>query len=142
MRTRSEEVTTSHMPHTITVLEKELPTILQSKCFNEGNVPFYKEVLSTELGHLFEHILLEYLCIAKIGMGFEEAMFSGITKWDWNKEPYGTFHIALDMREEDMLFLTPALKKTKVLFEKILLYPAKPAFTLDKQSNASFSLVE
>lgn len=124
-----EEVTTTRMPYVSGVLKKELPTILRSKCFNEENIPFYKEVLSTELGHLFEHILLEYLCIAKIGIGCTEAVFSGVTKWDWNKDPYGTFHIELDIAKEDYLFLTPALQKSVRLFEKIILYPQKPIFT-------------
>lgn len=118
-----KDVTTTHMPYVSSLLKRELPTILRSKCFNEGNVPFYKEVLSTELGHLFEHILLEYLCMAKIGMGFKEAIFSGITKWDWNRDPYGTFRIEIDVEKSDLVFLTPALKKTIHLFENILIYP-------------------
>lgn len=128
MHISRDDMTTSEMPYIADVLQQELPTILRSRCFNEGNVPFYKEVLSTELGHLFEHILLEYLCMAKISMGFEEAIFSGITKWDWNKDPYGTFHIELDVEKNDLFFLTPALKKSARLFEKILLYPTRPKF--------------
>lgn len=117
-----DDVTTTDMPYIGKLLQKELPTILRSQCFNEKNMPFYKEVLSTELGHLFEHILLEYLCIGKINVGFDEAIFSGITKWDWNKDPYGTFHIELSMEHEDQIFLQSALQKTIRLFEKILLF--------------------
>ncbi len=119
-----DEMTTQHMPYVGNILKKELPTILKSKCFNENNIPFYKEVLSTELGHLFEHILLEYLCIAKINTGFQEAIFSGMTRWDWNKDPYGTFRIEISLTEEDKVFLSTALNKAMMLFEKILLYPA------------------
>lgn len=124
-----EDVTTTKMPYVSKILKKQLPTILRSKCFNEGNIPFYKEVISTELGHLFEHIMLEYLCIAKISLGFQEAMFSGITRWDWNKDPYGTFHIELEVEKDDLLFVSPALNKTIRLFEQILLYPQSLSIT-------------
>lgn len=134
-----DDVTTTHMPHVSGFLRKELPTILRSTCFNEGNIPFYKEVLSTELGHLFEHIMLEYLCIAKISLGFEEAMFSGVTNWDWNKEPYGTFHIELDVPKEDLLFVSPALNKTIYLFEHILLFPQGKLFTKQKSISPSLN---
>ncbi|HEX9061591.1 MAG TPA: hypothetical protein VF941_15530 [Clostridia bacterium] len=136
-----EDVTTTDMPYISSLLKKELPTILRSKCFNEGNVPFYKEVLSTELGHLFEHILLEYLCMAKIGMGFKEAVFSGITKWDWNKDPYGTFRIEIDVDNSDLVFLTPALKKTINLFESILIYPTTSIAPRERTKGVQASLL-
>lgn len=124
-----EEMTTKKMPFIKDLLKQELPTILRSKCFNERNIPFSKEVLSTELGHLFEHMLLEYLCITKIHTGFPEAIFSGITRWDWNQDVYGTFHIEISIDEEDKVFLTPALSKTMILFEKILTVQKTPRFT-------------
>ena len=122
---QGDKMTTAHMPYLQRVLKGELPTILRAKCFNEKDIPFHKEVLCTELGHLFEHILLEYLCIAKIRIGCQEAIFSGITKWDWNKDPYGTFHIDLDIEKDDVIFLTLALQKTTHLFQKILLLSMK-----------------
>ena len=142
MYIQDEEVTTAHMPHLPQLLQQELPTILRSTCFNEDDIPFHEEVKSTELGHLFEHILLEYLCIAKIRVGFQEAVFSGITKWDWNKDPYGTFHIEVDMEKDDMLFLTPALQKATHLFEKILLFPAQPMITEENRVYAQVSILE
>lgn len=135
MHIEREDVTTTNMPCIAKLLKKELPTILQSTCFNEGNIPFYKEVLSTELGHLFEHMLLEYLCIAKIGMGFKEAVFSGVTKWDWNKDPYGTFHIEIDIEKNDQVFLTPALQKTITLFKKVLLSTQEVPFANERISS-------
>lgn len=133
MHIQKDDVTTTHMPHVSTILQQELPTILRSRCFNEKNVPFYKEVVSTELGHLFEHILLEYLCMAKIKVGYKEAIFSGVTKWDWNKDPYGMFHIELDMQQEDVMFLRLALEQTVRLFEKILIYhPSVKVFHSNK----------
>ncbi len=125
-----DEVTTTQMPFIRQMLKKDLPTIFRSKCFNEENIPFYKEVISTELGHLFEHILLEYLCLAKINTGFSEATFSGMTRWNWNRDPYGTFHIEIGIDEQDKVFLTQALSKTMTLFQKILLYPRTQIVTL------------
>lgn len=142
MHISRDDVTTEKMPYVSEILKEQLPTILRSKCFNEGNIPFYKEVLSTELGHLFEHIMLEYLCIAKISLGFREAVFSGVTKWDWNKDPYGTFHIELEVDNDDLLFVSPALNKTIRLFEQILLYPQKTSYTHPRLTQSTMAAVE
>lgn len=120
MMLNTEHVTTKHMPHVLPVLRKHLPTILRSTCFNEEDIPFAQEVKSTELGHLFEHILLEYLCKEKIRLGSREAVFSGITKWDWNKYPYGTFHIHITVPYEDRAFFSQAFQKATQLFTVIL----------------------
>jgi hypothetical protein len=116
-----QDVTTTNMPHVLGFLKINLPTILQSTCFNDKKQSFAKEVVNTEIGHLFEHILLEYLCREKINAGHNEAMFSGITKWNWNKEEYGTFHIHIDItkREGDLLYF--ALEHSILLLKRILL---------------------
>lgn len=116
-----QDVTTTNMPHVLSFLKINLPTILQSTCFNDKKQSFAKEVVNTEIGHLFEHILLEYLCREKINAGHNEAMFSGITKWNWNKEEYGTFHIHIDItkREGDLLYF--ALEHSILLLKRILL---------------------
>src|SRR3989344_4488342 len=63
-------VTTKDFPQTFAILQKRLPSVLQSQCFNEENIPFLLEVKTTEIGHLFEHILLEYLCELKLRQGY------------------------------------------------------------------------
>jgi hypothetical protein len=114
------QITTEHMPHVKSILQTKLPSILLSKCFNSKNLPFAKEVEATELGHAFEHILLEYLCLTKMSLGCQEARFSGITSWNWNRKKYGTFSITIGIEKEDALLISPALQKTIRLFEEIL----------------------
>lgn len=120
MQVFTKEVHTGKMLHTLPLLKKTLPTILKSTCFNEGNIPFKVEVMRTELGHLFEHILLEYLCQLKLLKGHEEAMFSGTTDWNWNKHPRGTFQITVSVGKEDLDIFPEAFKKTSTLFALIM----------------------
>ncbi len=120
MQVFTKEVHTGKMSHTLPTLKKLLPTILKSTCFNENNIPFSIEVLRTELGHLFEHILLEYLCQLKLRKGYEEAMFSGTTDWNWNKYPRGTFQITVSVGEEDLDIFPEAFMKTVTLFELLM----------------------
>lgn len=120
MRVFTKEVHTGSMLHTLPILKKQLPTILQSTCFNEGNIPFRVEVMRTELGHLFEHILLEYLCQLKLLKGNEEAVFSGTTDWNWNKYPRGTFQITVSVGKEDRDIFPQAFQKSSDLFEAII----------------------
>lgn len=122
----TEEVTTTHIPHIHKVLRTYLPTILVAKCFNENNLPFSEEVNHTEIGHLFEHIILEYLCKEKIHAGNTEAMFSGVTKWNWKKETYGTFHIQIDVSWQEKEILYFALKQSVLLLKRILLPQRQP----------------
>jgi hypothetical protein len=96
------------------------PKVLETECFNENNLPFSKEILETEMGHLFEHILLEYLCEEKIECGAKRAVFSGRTDWDWYQHPYGTFEIRVNAGTKDEIFFDAALTKSISLFEKIL----------------------
>lgn len=120
MQLLTKEVTTNNMLHVTKLLKMYLPTILESSCFNEENLPFHEEVTHTELGHLFEHILLEYLCKEKISAGDNEAVFRGVTKWNWNKDRVGTFHINVDVSgsEKDLLYF--ALEQSILLFKRIM----------------------
>lgn len=117
----TKEVTTKEMKHTIIMLQKHLPTIFNSQCFNDLGLSFEKEVEKTEIGHLFEHILLEYLCKEKISQGCKEAMFSGKTVWNWNKENYGTFHISIDVSATEKALLYTALEDSIQLLRKIFI---------------------
>lgn len=120
MRLFTGTVNTSELKHTCKLLKKELPSIFSSTCYNEENLPFAQEVLRTEIGHLFEHILLEYLCQEKLEKGHVNVSFEGVTNWNWLKDPYGTFRISisLGLNEEEILF--PAMTKSASLLLKIL----------------------
>lgn len=120
MQLLHNHVNTSRMPFVYKFLKRHLPTVLLTECYNEDNLPFAMEVRNTELGHLFEHILLEYLCQLKIAKGSSYASFSGRTKWNWVKEPRGMFHISLTCGQTDADILPLALEKTINLMSLIL----------------------
>ena len=113
-------VNTRHIPSTFGILNKSLPSIFQSMCFNDEKLPFSTEVKATEVGHLFEHILLEYLCEEKSALGYKDVEYSGETKWNWREDPRGTFHITISSTENDLDIFQPALTKTILLVNKIL----------------------
>lgn len=120
MQSLNKHLTTASLPHTSTVLKLYLPHVLETECFNDEQLPFALEVKRTELGHLFEHILLEYLCEFKIAKGHKEAVFAGRTRWNWLKDPRGRFHIYLNCGQKDADILQPAVEKTIELMKRIL----------------------
>lgn len=113
-------VNTREYPATFSILQKLLPSILKSRCFNEDNIPFFEEVRGTEIGHLFEHILLEYLCELKLLKGYSNVVFSGTTNWNWYREPRGIFHITIDCTDADWDIFPIALRKSVALLTLIM----------------------
>lgn len=111
---------TRELPNTSYLLNKSLPSIFQSTCFNENNYPFKKEVKDTELGHLFEHILIENLCLIKVAKGYDDVEYSGITKWNWLVYPKGTFLITVNSGLKDRELFEEAMFKSTNLFDAIL----------------------
>ena len=124
MQSFSAYVNTAHLPTIVGVLKHYLPTVLRTQCHNDENLPFALEVKRTEIGHLFEHILLEYLCQLKIAKGHKRAVFSGRTKWNWIRDPRGKFHIHLTCGMKDADILPTAVEKTINLMKIILDTPA------------------
>lgn len=113
-------LTTDFLPQTGQILTEILPTVLLTECFNSQNLPFEIEAKHTEIAHLFEHILLEYLCLEKISHGSSSACFSGRTHWNWLKYPKGSFFISITIEKTDLGLLPSALQKSISLMEKIL----------------------
>lgn len=120
MRLTTPIVNTRELPKTYQVLKENLPTVLQSQCFNEANLPFSTEVRSTEIGHLFEHILLDYLCYFKLDSGCKRASFSGETNWNWKNDPRGTFYIDISAGINEREIFVKALQKTIVLVQTLM----------------------
>jgi hypothetical protein len=120
MQLLGSAVNTREIPQTYSLLHKFLPAILRAQCFNDDQLPFRQEVCHTEIGHLFEHILLEYLCLEKLSRGYNRATYQGVTQWNWKKDPRGMFHICIDSGHADHGFFPIALKKTMQLMEIIL----------------------
>jgi len=120
MQMKSPLLTTSKLPHTHAVLSLQLPNIHSSRCFNIAHLPFSEEVRNTEIGHLFEHILLEYIHQLKVLSQQKSTLISGETSWNWHKDPPGVFHITLSVgAAETNLFLT-ALTKSRKLLNQII----------------------
>lgn len=116
---RSSIVNTRDLPHTIAVLRRHLPGVLRTQCFNEHGWSFRKEASRTEIGHLFEHILLRYLCDAKLASGAERAEYSGRTDWNWFRDPRGTFHIWIHAPSDDWDLFLEAMQKSIALLERL-----------------------
>lgn len=114
------KIYTSELPNTLPVLWKLIPSIYKSQCFNEGNLAFSEEVKDTEVGHLFEHILLEFLCITKLKRGFDCSEYSGVTNWNWKKERKGKFHVKIDLGISDYEIFREAVEKTINVMNLIL----------------------
>ena len=112
MQIKGGLINTKDMPHTSAYLTKNLPGVLKTKCFNKDRLPFSIELKKTEVGHLFEHILIEYLCDERIADGFISADYSGVTSWDWNKSPYGSFKIKLNVPQKEQGVFIPAFQKS------------------------------
>ena len=120
MESKTSIVNTYQLPLTEYILEKNLPSIFKSKCYNDFNLPFNVEVKRTEIGHLFEHIMLEYICQTKISKGEELVSVSGITDWNWKEECFGTFNITIKIGSQDFDVFFDSLQKSIELFQIIL----------------------
>lgn len=126
-RVHHGKVNTRDFPETLSILKKDLPSVLNTKCFNKKNLSFKQEVVETEVAHLFEHLLLEYLRLIKKSLG-EDIVINGKTYWDWYKDPRGLFHIVIDFRKTEQEVLDLALAKAIGLMEKIFNYKVKAEF--------------
>lgn len=120
-----DPINTSEIPHTYYILKKLLPNVLTTECFNDQNLPFSQEVKNTEIGHLFEHILLEYMCQLKITRGCRSAVFEGRTRWNWERDPRGLFHISVNCSIRDHVILKDALNMSIALMRIILHFDKK-----------------
>jgi hypothetical protein len=112
-------LSTRRLKKTNSLLEKHLPSIFLNQCFNEGNLSFYEEAKNTEIGHLFEHILLENLARLKDNDCTGESL-RGKTSWNWVKEPLGKFHIQLQPIDVGRARLFECLRESIELTNVIL----------------------
>jgi hypothetical protein len=83
-------VNTKDLPLTDSLLNEHLPSIFENECINDRNLSFREEVKATEIGHLFEHIVLEHLKIETETAG-KKADYSGSTSWNWETQKKGHF---------------------------------------------------
>ncbi len=125
-----DTVNTADLPETVSLLQYHLPSVLATQCFNDDGYPFHIEVANTEIGHLFEHILLEYLCLHKMAKGAQKATYSGKTHWNWIRDPKGTFYIHLSCGTKDADIFTQALDATITLMKVVLTYKQNTPISL------------
>jgi len=137
MQVYSSFFSTAALPNTYKILKTHLPTIHLSSCVNEKNLPFSQEVRHTEIGHLFEHILLEYVYQKKEALGQKNILVQGETSWNWLQKPRGFFTIVVNVGVEEMDILQQALSPTIQLLQFIFASHMQESFCL-KQSPALF----
>lgn len=113
-------ITTQNMKNVVSFFEEQLPSVLETKCFNEQHLPFRVEIIKTELAHLFEHIILVLLCQAKAARGGKDITFSGETNWDWEVTPKGLFTISLSVKKHDAGLLQEVLPQASQLIDTFL----------------------
>lgn len=108
-------VNTSQLSFVRETLSIELPSVLRSQCFNPLGLSFFEEVRATEIGHLFEHVLLEYVCLLKVERGDAHAVHSGRTSWNVQQVEQGRFSIYVDVSKKDRRIFLKALARTILL---------------------------
>jgi len=116
----TSETYTSSLPTCFPYLQQILPSIFKSSCFNSGYLPFSIEAKETEIGHLFEHIVLEYLCLEKLKLGFKSADYQALTTWNWYQNPIGTFKIDFQLNSNQIFLFLSSVSQSVKLLDKIL----------------------
>lgn len=120
MLLHSPHLTTKNLPETQRILRKYAPSVLCTTCHNDNNFPFRKEVCDTEVGHLFEHLIIDYLSQNDNAKRRFDRTYYGVTEWNWKTEPRGTFHITLSAGKRDQTLLYKAISESYQILEKIL----------------------
>lgn len=121
MHMHTDFVRTGSCPALQGYLSENLPGILHTPCFNGKNLSFYDEVVNTEVGHLFEHIILEHYSLysfRQIHVG--DMVMKGKTQWDWNKDPEGLFHIYMYADSMDRAVMRDIVKKSINFLEEVI----------------------
>jgi hypothetical protein len=121
MQMKSKIWSTQDLPQTSVFLNQKFPSVMQTRCFNENNLPFKEEVKNTEMGHLFEHVLLQNLYLIKSSAGHKQVTFNGRTYWNWGEHAQGHFKIVIDSGISDSAYFASALENTIELTEDLFL---------------------
>lgn len=124
MQFNSALLYTREFPLTVPVLKERLPSVFSSECFNDRGLPFALEVKNTNFAHLFEHILIEQLCLGTLDSGASRAEFSGRTTWNWEISPRGSYSIVLSASDRDTPVFRTAFAAAVSILEDILKCPS------------------
>lgn len=93
----TEAFTTTDRPHIPRILFKLLPQMASQRCINDNGHSFRREAQSTEIPHLFEHLIMEIQDQVRRGIGIP---FRGETRWNWTVDPRGRFHVTVEYDNE------------------------------------------
>ncbi len=119
-RIRSNKVSTASFPKTVEILKKVYPEVLRTNCYNEQGLPFEKEVMNTELAHLFEHILIQKLAYKRYERSGIDKQYSGETEWCCDEDPAKSYSINLNANTEDIDVFPEALTESTKLVNAIM----------------------
>lgn len=86
---------TKHAPHIPKLLFKLFPHLARHRCENDNGYSFRKECQSTEIPHLFEHLIIELQ-----GQVYKSGTLRGETQWNWRVDPKGRFHVYVEYENE------------------------------------------
>ncbi len=111
---------TSKFPQLMEDLRILLPEIMVAQCDNPNNTPFCEEMKETQTAHLFEHMILEYLCKLRLRSGSSEASYEGRTFWDTTKAPGENSMIAISRQGESQLVFEEAVTLSMQLLTQLI----------------------
>ena len=86
---------TKHAPHIPKLLFKLFPHLSRHRCDNDKGLSFRQECRSTEIPHLFEHLIIELQ-----GQVLQSGTLKGETQWNWRVDPKGRFHVYVEYSNE------------------------------------------
>ena len=86
---------TKHAPHIPKLLFKLFPHLSHHRCDNDKGFSFRQECRSTEIPHLFEHLIIELQ-----GQVLQSGTLKGETQWNWRVDPKGRFHVYVEYSNE------------------------------------------
>ena len=86
---------TKHTPHVTKLLFKLFPRLSLHECDNDDGFSFRRECRSTEIPHLFEHLIIELQ-----EQVLQTGTLKGETQWNWRVYPKGRFHVYVEYTNE------------------------------------------
>lgn len=78
----------SHLPGLASHLLAMLPSLREHFCINRRGLTFEEELKETEMGHVFEHVVLAVLALRGVAT-------RGQTTWNWQRDPIGMFQVTV-----------------------------------------------
>ncbi len=122
LNTKNSPLSTRLIPSTLDFITQNYPSVLRTQCFNPDNLSFKQEITNTEIGHLFEHILIQILIETHTKLRSHISLdIDGRTSWNWTKESPGIFHIQIsNLSSFTSTDIQNAITSTYQLTQKIL----------------------